>query len=303
VAEIAIGGITLVPGQTPEILIQHYCQRLYERFGFRAILAAELECYVTLKESDAQRFWDAVALDARHAQVPLMRIERERGENQYELVTLPMQEPQALAVALQSTKQLVLSQARAFGVEAKFDAKPYTDQPGSALHLHLHVEDAAGENPYTKTDEDISNPLAQSIAGLLHLTPYVVPLLYVDEHSFRRMQEVHHVPQTASWGVNNRTCAVRIPGSFMWEPKRIEWRVAGADAEHTQVIALMLAGVVAGMEQCLSLPPQTHGIAGKVKDAQWLPQNYADALEKMQTLPEIFAPLSAEIVREWLCLQ
>jgi glutamine synthetase len=285
---------------TPEQAIAHFSLQLQETHRLTPVLAAELECYVTLGQSDPKHFWEAVALAARHAKVPLMRIERERGKNQYELVLLPMREPRALAHALATAKQLVQTEAEKIGAQTSFDAKPYVAQPGSALHLHLHLEDTTGENPFTKSEETISPTLTHSMAGVLALTRHVMPVLYVDARDYARLEETQHVPQTVSWGVNNRTCAVRIPGSFAWEPKRIEWRVAGANANPYAVVALILAGVSAGLVHRMTLPAQTHGIAAKASGAEFLPDTAEKAMEAMRALPETFAPLTPAQLEEWL---
>lgn len=68
-----------------------------------------------------------------------------------------------------------------------------------------------------------------------------------------------------SWGANNRSCAIRLPDKS-YDKKHIEYRLAGASADLAQVIALMLEGILHGLQTKPALPPQIHGNA---HDAQY----------------------------------
>ena len=69
-------------------------------------------------------------------------------------------------------------------------------------------------------------------------------------NSYRRFQRESYVPMQPSWGVNNRGVAVRIPHSDAAN-RRLEHRVAGADANPYLVMAYVLAGMLHGLEQQL----------------------------------------------------
>ena len=67
-------------------------------------------------------------------------------------------------------------------------------------------------------------------------------------NSFRRLRPGSHAPSAVAWGYENRTVAIRIPGG---QPKarRIEHRVAGADANPYLVLAAILGAALAGIEE------------------------------------------------------
>lgn len=231
--------------------------RLRDQFGLTPVMAAEIECYVVL-DGDPDDFWRPVDAILRDVGVALVRIEKERGNHQYELVT-QVTTPQRLGEWLQAIKSVIIEQAAQASVQASFAAKPFSHQPSSGLHLHLHLGDSEGINAYHKTDEWISDALRWSMGGLLATLPSALPLFFPDEASYVRLADVDHVPKIAGWGVNNRFCALRIPMNEDPYDKRIEHRVPGADADTTFCILAMLEGVAIGLENKLEPPVQEFG--------------------------------------------
>ncbi|HGE8470763.1 TPA: glutamine synthetase, partial [Serratia marcescens] len=77
-------------------------------------------------------------------------------------------------------------------------------------------------------------------------------------NAFRRFRPGMHVPLRASWGHNNRTVALRLPCADSAN-QRIEYRLAGADANPYLALAVMLGGLLHGLEQPLPLPPAANG--------------------------------------------
>jgi glutamine synthetase len=84
---------------------------------------------------------------------------------------------------------------------------------------------------------------------------------------------------TATWSVNNRGSALRIPVS---DPvnRRIEHRLAGADANPYLVVAWMLAGIHRGLSRGVEPPPALDGNAYRGSDAEPLPLYWPQALER-----------------------
>lgn len=220
-------------------------------------MAAEIECYVTL-EGDTDAFWRPVDAILRDIGVALVRIEKERGAHQYEIIT-QVTTPIRLAEWLNSIKTVITDQAAAMGVAASFAAKPFVEEPSSGLHLHLHLADSEGINAYHKTPEWISDALRWSLGGLIATLPNALPVFFPDQASYTRLKDADHVPKLAGWGVNNRYCALRIPMNEDPYDKRIEHRVPGADANPTLAILAVLEGVAIGLEQRIEPPPQEYG--------------------------------------------
>lgn len=271
-------------------------------YGFSPVLGAEIECYVQLGTRDVERlngFFAPVLESARAASIPLLRIEEEKGPMQFELVLGTFTDVCACIEAITTLKTIVEAQGCELSVPVSFAAKPVADAPGSGLHLHLHLMHL-GENAFHKSDEYISDPLYYALGGLCAITPYVMPLLCPAEVGFSRFSDKDFVARTASWGSNNRSCAVRIPYTPAWEDKRLEWRVPAADADPYQVAALMLHAVACGIDERMVPPAQSYGLAMKEADARHLPLSMEEALQEMGALPSAFSPLDADILRGWL---
>ncbi len=237
---------------------------LRDEFGLVPVMAAEIECYVMLaEESQAQMdlFWAPVHKAFMHEALPVLRIEKERGFNQYEVV-LAMGTPQELAEALKSIRAIIEKYAARFGVAVYFNAKPFTDQPSSGLHLHLHLSDENGLNAYHKTEEWTSDYLRHSLGGLLNVMAQHMPIFFPDITDYARLNDPDHVPKIFGWGVNNRYCALRIPAYPDPYDKRIEHRVPCANADPHFAVAAMLTGVMKGLRERIEPPEQQYGRSG-----------------------------------------
>lgn len=150
-------------------------------------------------------------------------------------------------------KRLVRRVAEQHRLTTTFMAKPYEAWTGSGLHIHLSLWDAAGNNGLLDPLGRPSPLMARAIAGVLDLLPESMALLAPNVNAFRRFQPGGYVPLRANWGVNNRTVAVRIPCSDA-ENYRLEYRVAGADANPYLAAAALLAGIVHGLDGNAPLP-------------------------------------------------
>lgn len=138
------------------------------------------------------------------------------------------------------------------GLNAVFMAKPIAGAPGSSMHLHQSVVDERGRNVFS-TDEGAEAPCFQHfLGGLQTYLPDLMLLFAPFTNSFRRYVAGSQAPVNLHWGYDNRTTALRVPTSAA-SARRIENRLAGADANPYLVIAASLAAGLAGMDE--RLPP------------------------------------------------
>lgn len=187
------------------------------------------------------------------------KIEPERGENQWEIAFSPTRDIPALTGRASALRGALVAAG------ADFRAKPFPDRPGSGLHVHLHLEHAEGEagqgrNLFYKKDEIISDALKWSIGGLLATMRENLHHFIPRRESLARLMPGGGGPVTASWGANNRSCAIRLPDAGA-PYRHIEHRVAGADADFSHVAAAVLAGVRHGLEHRCDPGPQIYGDA------------------------------------------
>ncbi len=179
-------------------------------------------------------------------------------------------------------KRLVRLVAENHGMHATFMAKPYEDYAGSGMHVHVSMQDGAGNNLFADADaEGEDSPLLeQTLAGMITLMPASMALLAPNVNAYRRFQPGMYVPIQASWGHNNRTVALRIPCGEA-ENRRVEYRVAGADANPYLVMAAILAGMLYGLDTALPLPAPVTG-NGLEQEGLPLPIRQSDALYEFE---------------------
>jgi glutamine synthetase len=229
--------------------------------GLRPVIATEIEFYLYgSHERDLTAFWAEVSAACNAASIAIFNMEKERGHEQHEVSLCPSRDVAKIVADTERLKTIITDSAAAHGMRADFSARPLQNQPGSGLHVHVHLEDAAGNNLYTKDDANISDALAHSIAGLLATLPENMPVFAPTEDSRKRFVPGSNAPSTLSWGANNRTCAIRLPDKPHTD-KHIEHRVAGADADVGAVVAAILRGIEHGITRKLIPPPQIYGDA------------------------------------------
>ena len=147
------------------------------------------------------------------------------------------------------------------GLVATFMPKWRSGAPTSGCHFHQSLW-RDGDNAFWSDDVGLSALARQYLAGQLATMADVSVLFNPSVNAYRRLQPGTWTPVTASWGVDNRTAAIRaIAGS----PKgaRLEHRRAGADVNPYLAIAAMLAGGLLGIAEKLEAPdPATGDAAG-----------------------------------------
>jgi glutamine synthetase len=143
-------------------------------------------------------------------------------------------------------KRVVRGVASRHGMEATFMPKPYEDMAGSGAHIHVSLIDSQGSNIFAADDEAGSTKLRHAIGGLAATMNDSMLFFAPTVNSYRRYQPQAYVPLSASWAVNNRGVALRVPVSDA-ENRRVEHRVAGADANPYLLAAAVLAGIHHGL--------------------------------------------------------
>jgi glutamine synthetase len=167
---------------------------------------------------------------------------------------------------------------------ATFMAKWSNEYPGCGGHLHQSLLDKNGVNIfYDKDHKDKMSPIMESyIAGLLHCLPHVLPMYAPTTNSFKRLVEGAWAPTTLTWGIDNRTVAVRaLPGSE--KSTRIEMRVPGSDVNPYLAMSASLASGLYGIKNKLKLDTaQTIGNGYENFSAGSLPKSLREATALMR---------------------
>ncbi len=172
------------------------------------------------------------------------------------------------------------------GIMATFMAKFNEQLPGCSGHVHQSLWDKATNKNlfYDKNaGNGISNLMEHYMAGQLACLPYILPMLAPTINSYKRLVEGAWAPTTLTWGIDNRTTALRaLPAGE--KSARLETRVVGSDSNPYLAMAACLAAGLYGIRHQLKLTvPATTGNGYANTSNGILPKNLWDATQAMKT--------------------
>lgn len=213
--------------------------------------------------------------------VPMTALNAEYGGDQFELNLHHVEDAVRAADDAVALKQIVQGVAARHGMRATFMAKPYAEKAGSGMHWHVSVLDADGQNIFDDARSDGDEMLSRAVAGVLGTLPEAMAFVAPNINSYKRFQPGLFVPMTRTWGWNNRSVAVRIPGGAASD-RRLEYRLPGADANPYLALAVLLAGIHHGISRKLVPPPASSGNASLEPDPD-VPLKLYDALATLRS--------------------
>jgi glutamine synthetase len=155
--------------------------------------------------------------------------------------------------------------------------------PGCSGHVHESLWDLAGEeNLFHDPDGrwGMSPLLRHYVGGQLALMPELTALYWPTVNSYKRSVENTWAPTTATWGRENRTCALRVIGDSA-KSMRVEYRQTGADMNPFVGMAVSLAAGLWGIEHEVEPPAPCEG-NGYAAGAAPLPRCLKDAVELLR---------------------
>ena len=239
---------------------------------------------------------DGISASAEKQGLPVDSLISEFGPSQFE-INLYHQDC-ALRACDQGSmlKRAIRNVARNHNKLASFMAKPFAEQVGNGMHVHFSLVDDQGNNLFDNNTEQGSELLNQAVAGCLATMADSMAIFAPNINSYRRMVPGCYAPLAPNWGFENRTTAIRIPGGDH-SARRIEHRVAGADANIYLTVATMLAGALYGIENKLVAPAAVEGDAGDV--APELPHFWNDAITQFEQSAFIRDYLGTELQRNF----
>ncbi|SFH66649.1 glutamine synthetase family protein [Modicisalibacter xianhensis] len=224
--------------------------------------ATQSQLYSINELDEYADFLEEIHQAAVEQDLPLDTALKECAPGQFEINLIHCNDALRAGDSAVLLKRLIKGVALNHGFEATFMAKPYGDEAGSGAHVHISLVDDTGRNIFASDDENpLGTPqLRQAIAGMLELMPASMAIFAPNLNSYRRFQPGLYVPMAPSWGYDNRSVAVRIP-SGPNAARRIEHRVAGADANPYLLLATLLASVLHGLDNELNPPEPIEGNA------------------------------------------
>ncbi|WP_415393463.1 glutamine synthetase family protein [Paracoccus sp. SJTW-4] len=294
---------------------------LYAERGWRPIVAPEMEFFLVARNIDpnqpiqppmgrsgrraaAKQAYSLSAVDeygkviddiydfAEAQGFEIDGILQEGGAGQVE-INLAHGDPVALADEIFYFKRLIREAALRHDCFATFMAKPIEGEPGSAMHIHHSVVDAAGRNIFSDEQGRETPAFMHFIAGMQAHLPAAIALLAPYVNSYRRYVPDFAAPINLEWGRDNRTTGLRVPISGP-VARRVENRLAGMDCNPYLGLAASLATGYLGLTHQDSPRAECLGDAYMSEDE--LPTNLGDALDLMVESDPMREVLGSEFV-------
>jgi len=228
-----------------------------------------------------------VAAAAKAQNIPASTAIAENSPGQFEINLCHTDDPVAAADHAVLLRRIIKSVAPRHGFTASFMAKPYLDKAGSGMHVHCSLVNGKGRNIFDDGGEKGTALLRHAIGGLAATTAEAMALLAPNLNSFRRYRPGSLVPMAPSWGYNNRSVAFRVPTGAA-KARRVEHRIAGADANPYLAVAAILAGMLHGLEKKLDPgKPAVTDVSGKIdRNTPFRWHEAIDKLRRAKILPD-----------------
>jgi glutamine synthetase len=213
--------------------------------------------------------------------VPIDHVCAELGPGCLELATAPepaLRSADSAALAKVYTKAYFARR----GQHASFMAQLGHTFPGLGGHPSLSLHSTLDGSPVlTDSPGVLSKTAGGAIAGIMELLPQLMMLAAPLPNSFRRFGPGNWAPATATWGMDNYSCALRVVAD---DPAtaRLELRLPGADISPHQCLALLLGAAVWGIERNLEPPPPVAAPTdGRHAGQASLPRDLTEAAERL----------------------
>ena len=171
------------------------------------------------------------------------------------------------------------------GLMATFMAKWSADWPGQSGHIHISLQNNDGSTVFYDSSKkgNISDAMRHFVGGQQKLMPEMLAMIASTVNSYTRLIPGFWAPTDASWGMDNRTCALRgISGSA--KSQRVEYRVAAADANPYLALAAAIGSGWWGSET--EIEPELE-VVGNAYDKKFpkrmrLPRTLMDAAQDLK---------------------
>lgn len=240
--------------------------------------------------------------------MPIEGLHTETGPGVLE-AALAVDEALAMADKAMLFKCFTKALAQRNGLMATFMAKWSHNEPGQSGHIHMSLrERESGKSAFHDESRPHNMSVVQEhfIAGVQQFLPEFMSMYGQTVNSYSRLVPGYWAPLDATWGVENRTTALRlIPGTE--KSQRVEVRIGSADANPYIALAAALGAGLYGIEHKLKLQPIVTGNAytQQFPDHLKLPSSLWDAAQRLRASAvgrELFGDAFVEhfvATREW----
>ena len=292
----------------PRVVLENVLQKFHYH-GLYPVAAPEIEFYLVSKAqqeapaqgcfympvpSDYTAFIEALEQAAADQKLPLNGIVCEAEAGQFELNLKHAKDIVGICESVLALRRLTSIVADKFGYQANFMAKPFSHLAGNGLHFHISLNDRQGYNVFASPADALNEMTQLCLAGMLQTMPAAVAVIAPHVNSFRRLRKNLNEPLFSSWGYNKRSAALRIPCSDD-NNRRIEYRLAGADVNPYLAMAVILTGMLYGLENI-----DSDTLKNAALFAPDLPLFQNVAIEEFRQSHYMTESLGAAFTRQWV---
>ncbi len=180
------------------------------------------------------------------------------------------------------------------GMSLTFMAKP-NEREGNSCHIHFSLRGPDGKSAMLGDGPaHLSGTGQRVVAGLLATMREMSLFFAPNINSYKRYQPGSFAPTALRWGVDNRTCALRMAGHG--QGMRVENRVPGGDVNPYLAIAALVAGALHGLESELELEDEFTGNAYDDATAGRVPSTLREARQLWLDSEVARSAFGAEVV-------
>ena len=245
-------------------------------------------------------FIDALYRAAAIQNLPVETMISEYAPGQYELTLRHQAQGLRAADDLVMLKRLVRGLALRHGMRANFMAKPFAQHVGSGMHLHASLADPSGRNLFADVQDDLAPLLRHAIGGLQQTMADSMLMFAPNLNSWRRFARNSYAPTSPTWGLNNRSVAIRVPAGNPAN-RHLEHRSAGVDANPYLVGATVLAGMYHGIEN--RIEPDAEASTYSDDTTTTLPRDWGAAIEQAAQSEFLKDALGARMASVFIALK
>jgi glutamine synthetase len=242
--------------------------------------------YFDFGEDAVSRTRDSIISSLASTGVGLGGAHHETGPGQEEIDLRPT-DALRMADQLITIRQTIRTAARQFGLRATFMPKPFTDAPGSGVHVFQQFRALDRGNDLLRDELDgLSATALHIIAGQIAHAPAMCAVLCPTVNSYKRLNAGHRAPRYANWAHVSQTSMIRVPSALAGGAASIELRSQDALANPYLALAAALSAALDGIAHRMEPPEPVDESFSSYDDAglerigvQRLPGTLGEALE------------------------
>ncbi|MEZ5180565.1 MAG: glutamine synthetase family protein [Acidimicrobiales bacterium] len=238
-----------------------------------------IEDYHILQTTRDEYLIRAIRLGLQAAGVPVEFSKGEAGKGQHEInlvYATATEMADRNTVYKNAAKEIADQHGRALTFMAKYDMA----EVGSSCHIHSSLWDKKGKRSLTwdpKKPDNLSDTFRHWLGGLVHCSRELTLLFVSTVNSYKRFQPDSWAPTAVAWGLDNRTCGLRLVGHG--QGYRVESRIPGADVNSYLAFAGIIAAGLHGIEHELDPGEAFVGNAYTDPDVEHIPSTIVEAIE------------------------